>query len=139
MRLIRNACATADLWNQNLHFNHQMHIREALLLRTRRPKAYKVVRTYKKYKLRYYWDKYRLHSQTKHSNLLLKRIKTIKKIYPPKMLPYLMLRYVSICRFLMASGIVLMQLWYKFNVSRGVNNQTSEGISVKRFLERSEK
>lgn len=39
----------------------------------------------------------------------------------------------------MASGMVLMQLWYKFKVSRGANNQTSEGISVKRFLERSEK
>lgn len=39
----------------------------------------------------------------------------------------------------MASGMVLMQLWYKFNVSRGANNQISEGISAKRFLERSEK
>lgn len=55
------------------------------------------------------------------------------------MLAYLMLRYVNICKFLMASGMVLMQLWYRFNVSSGANSHTSEGISVKRFLERSEK
>lgn len=54
-------------------------------------------------------------------------------------LAYLMLRYVNIWKFLMASGMVLMQLWYRFNVSSGANSHTSEGISVKRFLERYEK
>ena len=87
--------------------------------------------------------RHRLHSQTNYIPLQLKIIRTVLKkkqnLFSPKLLPYLMLRYVNICRFLMASGMILMQLWYKFNVSRGANNQTSEGISVKRFLERSEK
>lgn len=51
--------------------------------------------------------------------------------------PYLRFNDLSDCRLMMLSGMVRMQLWYKFSVSKATRWQTSEGTSASRFFERS--
>lgn len=50
---------------------------------------------------------------------------------------YLRFKEVSDCRPMMLSGMVLMQLWYRFSVSKATRWQTSVGTSASLFFERS--
>lgn len=50
---------------------------------------------------------------------------------------YLRFKEVSDCRPMMLSGMVLMQLWYRFSVSKATRWQTSVGTSASLFFDRS--